>query len=355
MRRLALLVAASLVGLSGVGLPRGAAAQLPPQGPPGAAPPVPTWTKDELKGLFSRAEMAGNQETTEGKDAEMARTMGSAYRILPNAGETADAYARRVLKKIEPVHPEVKQGQWILALARRFYLDTGKRADTLARIEPIRTDRQLLEVRAQQGKATADAISGMLVTKLDTSGLMSPMPSAAGDVPNSFGCEAYVRGEKIEVNKLDRMVFANHQVPPEATRSGRGAIRELVATMKDYNMRAQTMGMIDPAMKQGNKKLRMFIPSNHPALYLNELAAAAEEGGMVLLFVMVVDPADGKMREIPLVFSASKAPRPKGKKAKPVAPVKIHCADDDTMQACATKLAAARAEGAVLVYEPPQH
>ncbi len=319
-----------------------------------AAPAVPAWSKDELKTLFSRVEMAGTLATTEEQDAEMARSMGSAYRVLPGAGETADGYARRVLKKIEPVHPEVKGGQWILALARRFYLDTGQRADTLARIEPLKTDRQFLEVRAQQAKAASDQIAGMLVTKLDTGGLMAPMATAPGDKPASFGCEAHVRGEKIEVNNLDRMVWTNHYPPPEAARTGRGALRELVQSMKDFNMRAATMGMIDPQMKQGNKKLRVFVPGQHPGRYLNALLDAAHEGGMLHVFVMVLDPTDGKMREIPLVFTAPKAAKPRGKgknRVEPVAPVTTRCDDDASMQVCATKLAEARAGGAVLVYE----
>lgn len=329
----------------------------PSGGPPGvpAAPPVPDWSKDELKTLYTRTDAAGRLETTEAQDAEMARTMGSAYRVLPNAGETADGYARRVLKKIEPIHPEVQAGQWTLALARRFYLDTGKRAETLSRLEPSRQDRQLLEVRAQQSKAAVDAIGGMLVTKLDTGGLLAPMPSAPGDKASSFGCEAHVRGEKLEVNQLDRMTFAGHTPPADATRTGKGAIRELVSVIKEYNVRAQTMGLIDPAMKAGHKKLRVFLPSAHPAVYLNELVRAAEEGGMTQVFVMVLDPTDGKMRELPLLTSAPKlkprAPKKKGAKPPP-APVTVRCEDRASMQACASKLATARAEGAALVYVP---
>jgi hypothetical protein len=329
--------------------PRGAPVGVP------APPTVPDWSKDELKTLYTRTEAAGRLETTEAQDAEMARTMGSAYRVLPSAGETADGYARRVLKKIEPVHPEVQAGQWTLALARRFYLDTGKRAETLSRLEPSRQDRQLLEVRSRQSKAAVEAIAALLVTKLDTGGLVAPMPSAPGDKASSFGCEAHVRGEKLEVNRLDRMTFAGHAPPVDVVRTGKGAIRELVSVMKEYNVRAQTMGIIDPAMKAGNKKLRVFLPGAHPARYLNELVRAAEEGGMTQVFVMVLDPTDGKMRELPLLTSEPKAPprRPKKKGAKaPAAPVTLRCDDDASMQACASKLATARAEGAPLVYVP---
>lgn len=350
-----------LLGLAALHAPTTAWAA-PPPSPPAASPlglpsppPVPDWSKDELKTLYTRTEAAGRLETTEAQDAEMARTMGSAYRVLPSAGETADGYARRVLKKIEPVHPEVQSGQWTLALARRFYLDTGKRAETLSRLEPSRQDRQLLEVRAKQSKAAVEAIAGLLVTKLDTGGLVAPMPSAPGDKASSFGCEAHVRGEKLEVNRLDRMTFAGHVPPADVVRTGKGAIRELVSVMKEYNVRAQTMGIIDPAMKAGNKKLRVFLPGAHPARYLNELVRAAEEGGMTQVFVMVLDPTDGKMRELPLLTTAPKAAprRPKKKGAKaPAAPVTLRCDDDASMQACASKLATARADGAPLVYVP---
>lgn len=355
------VVLVGLLGLSVLGPPAPVHAAPPSPAPsvaPGlpVAPPVPDWSKDELKTLYTRTEAAGRLETTEAQDAEMARTMGSAYRVLPSAGETTDGYARRVLKKIEPIHPDVQAGQWTLALARRFYLDTGKRAETLSRLEPNRQDRLLLEARARQSKAAVEAIAGMLVTKLDTGGLMAPLPSAPGDKASSFGCEAHVRGEKLEVNRLDRMTFVGHQPPADATRTGKGAIRELVSVMKEFNVRAQTMGLIDPAMKAGHKKLRVFLPGAHPATYLNELVRAAEEGGMAEVFVMVLDPTDGKMRELPLLTSEPKtkprAPKKRGAKPPP-APVTVGCEDAASMQACASKLATARAEGAPLVYAPP--
>jgi len=315
-----------------------------------AAPSVPEWGKDELKTLVARSQQAGGL-APDAQDAEMARLIGSAYRVLPQSSEAPELYARRTLKKFAPGHPEVKNGQWVLALTGRFYADSGKRADQLSRLEAVRADRQFLEGYAQQAKAASEQIKAAIQVKA-AKGEMSPVPTAPGDLPESFGCEVYVKGEKIEVNRLARIEFANGMPPAITPRTGKGALRELYASMKEYNVNAKMMGLIDPASKQGFEKVRFFLPAIHPARYLNELMRAAKEASMKVAFLMVMDPMTSKMREIPLLLAAP-TPKTKAKKgAKAPSPVKVKCADEMTLQGCATYLSEQRGpDSAPLIFE----
>ncbi|MCC7386117.1 MAG: hypothetical protein IT384_30010 [Deltaproteobacteria bacterium] len=315
----------------------------------GATPPTaaPSWTKDELKRILSRVEVAGRAPTPEGKDAELAQTIGGAYRLAATAGESVDSFSRRVLKSREPGHPAVLPDQWLLALARRFYDDVAGRADTLARFEVDRKDRLYLEQKGREARAASDQIAGLLKTKLEGGGFIAPLPTAPGEPPGKVGVQALVRDGRVTLKDLDRATFVGDRPPPDIERTPTGAIREFVAAQKQFNLEAQTLGMVNRDLKKGSGQLRAFIPGAAPAIYLNELVRAAKEASMHTLYLMVNDPQDGKQRELRFALAPAKNPRPRGKKAAPEA-VKVRCRDEEPMQACVDR-AREVAQGAPMI------
>lgn len=312
--------------------------------PQGAAP---DWSKDELKQLLARVEVA-TRSPPQQKDVELARTYGAAYRVAPGAADSLDDYSKKVLKKRDPGHPPVKNGQWLLALARRFYEDVAGRADQLSRFETDRRDRAYLEVKAREARAAAEQIAGMVQTRVEGGdGFIAPLPTAEGEEPSKVGVEIMVREGRISIDNLDRATFPGDAVPADIERTANGAVREIYAAQKNYNIRAETLGMVDKKLKAGRGLVRAFIPGKSPALYLNEIARGAKEAEMKTIFLMVHDPNDGKLRQIPLALS--KTPPPKKGKKKAPQPVQVRCHDADTMQLCVTR-AIEHAAGAPLYF-----
>ncbi|MFO0725748.1 MAG: hypothetical protein U1E65_18325 [Myxococcota bacterium] len=315
--------------------------------PPPAIGTAPQWEKNEVKSLFMQAEAAGSAPNEELKDAELARVIGGAYRLQAIPNETVDNYCKRIVKRRDPAHPDVKKGSWVMAAGRLFYADLSVRAATLSRVEIDRNDRLFLESKGGQAKAVADYVAGQLMTKVEgAEGFMSPMPVGAGEPTTKFGCDAIVRNDKIEVNQLERIKFIENNPKPDAPRTGTGALRELVASMKDWNIKAETIGKIDPVILKGDKILRIFAPAAYPSTYLNELMRAAKEASMKQILVMVTDKADGKLREIPLVTEAPASKPQKGKKAATFVDVK--CKDGESIQVCVDRMVEARKDGALV-------
>jgi hypothetical protein len=309
---------------------------------------APDWNKQELKLLLSRWEAASHLQTPEERDLEFARTVGAAYRVTPGPGESLDDYCRRVTKQRDPAHPAVKAGQWLLAASRKFYEDVARRAETLSRFETDRRDRAYLDQNAKLAKNAAEIITKDIQMKVDgAEGFIAPLPTAPGDPPTKVGVEAMVRQGKISLDNLDRATFPGDAPPEEIERTATGAVRELVAAQKNYNLRADTIGMVDKNLKKGKGQLRVFIPGGAPALYLNELARAAKEAAMHTVYVMVHDPKDGKLRQIPFALTEPKRAK-KPKKGQKEA-VGVRCHDADSMQTCVTKVLDA-AEGAPMLY-----
>lgn len=318
-------------------------------GPGADLPAAPAWNKNELKQLLVRVEAAGRAPSAEARDLELARTFGAAYRVTARAAESLDEYSRRTLKKREPAHPPVKNGQWLLAVARRFYADVADRAGTLSRFETDRRDQQYLDTKAQEARAAADQIGGMLQTRVEAAGgFVAPLPIAPGEPSTKVGVEALVNDGKISLDNLDRATFPGDRPPAEIPRTAGGAVRELVAAQKNYNLRSDTIGMVDKNLKAGKGQLRAYIPAQAPALYLNELVRAAKEASMHVVYVMVHDPKDGSLKQLPLALEAPKKPRKKKKKAK-AEPVRVRCNDADPMQTCVTRMVE-HAAGAPLLF-----
>ncbi len=311
-----------------------------------AAPPLgtaPTWEKNEVKSLFLRAEAAGNAPDM---NAELARVIGAAYRLQAIQNESTDAFARRLTKRREPGHPDVKQGSWVTAATRQFYRDLAARADTLARVEIDRNDRMFFEMKSSQAKAAVEELGKILLTKVEgAKGFMSPLPIGTGQDGNKFGCEAIVRNDKIEVNNLERVTFIDNAPKLDAARTGSGSLKELAASMKEWNLRADMMGQIDPLMKKGSHLLRIFAPAAAPAIYLNELLRAAKETSMKKVFVMVTDKADGKLKEIVLV---TEAPVVKVKLKKPEIFVDVRCKDGEPIQICVDRMVELNTQGSLV-------
>lgn len=309
---------------------------------PTAPGEAPAWSKDELRGLFTRSEAAGRLPTLEAQDAELATVVGAAYRLSRELGEDNESYARRVTKKREPTHPSVGPGQWLLAAAKLFYEDAARRSEALARFERDRRDRLYFEEKAQQSKAAAASLAPLIQTRMKgVEGFMAPLPAAKADKPGKFGCVAIVRDQTISVENLDRITFQNDRPAADAPRTKTGALRELMASQKQYNISAEMMGQVDAAYRKGKGILRVFIPGTAPATYLNELVHGALEAKMKTLYIMTYDPSSEELQELPVSLEK---PKPSKKKGAPE-PALFRCKDTVTMQACVNYALETRARG----------
>jgi hypothetical protein len=314
--------------------------------PGAAAGPVPEWTKPQVLNLLSQAAMAGQAPDAATQDAQLAGTAGMAYGLERRVGESNDGFARRILKRREPGHPTVKNGQWLLALARRLYADLGARADKLGRFERDRRDRLALTEGAKMALGAAEQIAGLLEIRIDSiDAYVAPLPVAAGEPPIDVGAVALAQGEKLAVEGLDRLTLVDDRPKPDAERTPGGALRELFASLKQFDIGAQMFGRIDKKKKAGVGQVRVFFPASKPALLLNELARAAKEAGSHTMYVMVFAPGTGKLGQIRLALDA-KARRGKPRKGKKATElVRARCRDDETMQPCVDRLVELAATG----------
>lgn len=309
---------------------------------PAAPGEAPSWSKEELRSLFARSEAAGRLPTLEAQDAELATVVGAAYRVTRENGEDNESYARRVAKRREPTHPLVGPGQWLLAAAKLFYEDAAKRSEAIARFERDRRDRLYFEERAQQAKAAAQMLAPMIQTRMKgVEGFMAPLPAAKADKAGKFGCVAIVRDQTIAVENLDRITFQNDRPAADAPRTKTGALRELMASQRQYNISAEMMGQVDAAYRKGKGILRVFIPATSPATFLNELVHGALEAKMKTLYIMTYDPASDELQELPVSLEAPKTKRKKGAPE----PVSFRCKDTVSMQACVNYALEGRARG----------
>src|SRR5687768_8119016 len=187
------------------------------------------WSKAELKTMLARVQVAARAPSIEAQDTELANVGGMAYSLARNQGETNEAYAKRVLRKRDPDHPNVKKGQWLSALMRMFYSDVSSRCALLARFELAREDRVYLEKMAQESKQAAAQIASKLeLTVEGLEGFVEPLPIVAqGLAPETRGASAMVHRQKITIENIDRVTFAGHQPPDDAARTGRGSLREV--------------------------------------------------------------------------------------------------------------------------------
>lgn len=318
---------------------------------------VPAWTPSELRTYFTRIPQSEGAKTVEEKDSFLADVAGAAYRVprLPN--EATELYAKRVVRKREPNHPNVKKGQWTLALMRLFYQDAGRRADSLSRFERDKNARLYFEAKAREAKQVADAIAGMIEIVVEgMEGFLAPLPIADGVTPEPYGCEASVKNGTVVVENLERAHFVNDAPPDNTIRTANGAIKELFAAQKQYNVSATMLGMYEEIWRKNQGNLRVVIPGAAPTTYLNELALAGVEADMHTVQVMCMTQK-GELRALRLYLTPAKAKAalkvkkpPKGKKAPPApkAPVEVSCASKLPMQKCVERLAEAAQQGPIL-------
>jgi hypothetical protein len=317
-------------------LPALALADAPrPGAPQGAQPAAPDWSKEELRGIFTRAQVAATAPSVDAQDDALADLAGFAYRVTPQPGEQREAFARRVLAKRRPEHPRVQKGQWLAAALGQLYEDVAERAKVLARFEIDRRERQYLEESARQAAAAASELRGALqivVEGLD--GAFEPLPVVDGDEPRPLGAMAMVKDQAIVIENLERLRFVDGRPPESAARTPTGALRELFAAMAQYNQHAQLLGTYDAVAKKGHGHLRAVLPAASSALLLNELVRAGLQAKMHTVHLMTMSPG-GILREV--TFSLVKA---SGKaKAGAAAEAVVSCDDGLTMQLCAERIA----------------
>lgn len=326
-----------------------AAAQVEADAKSKPAKSAPAWDANELRDLFLKIPAAEGAPTVEAKDSYLADLCGQAYRVPRQPKEATEVYAKRVLKKRDPDHPNVKKGQWLLALMRVFYDDASKRADTLGRFERDRQARGFFEAKAKEAKQVAEAIAGMIEIVVEgMEGFLAPLPIADGAEPEIYGAQAMVKDGGIVFENLERVRFENDAPSEKVARTAKGAIRELFSAAKQYNVSANMLGMYEAIWKKNKGNLRVVIPAASPAIYLNELVLGGVEGEMDTLRIMVMTQR-GELRELKLALTKPKVKaKGKAKNKKPERePTEVSCPNDVSMQKCVEYIALARKEGPV--------
>lgn len=306
---------------------------------------APDWKKDEVKTLLGRVQAAARLPSVERKDAELARIAGAAYRVPPERDESTGQYAKRVLRRRDPQHPNVKKGQWLTALMRRFYADVAERAGLLARFELDRSDRQFLERMAGEAKKIANQLAGSLEMVVD--GLeegTEPLPAVGGEPPTKRGVLARVHsGGVLTVQRLDRARFEGHRPPEDHPRTKHGALKEVYSAHKQYQTSAIMFGKYDEDWRKNRGHVRALVPAAYPAIYLNEIARAAKEAGMHTLHLLTMEKR-GDLRELPLALK-------KQRRKKKQKWFELSCPDRQPMGECAQRLKHGHLNGRVL-YDP---
>jgi hypothetical protein len=298
-----------------------------------------SWDKPTVRQLIARVQAAARAQTIEAKDTELANVGGMAYAVARSQGESNEAYAKRVLRKRNPDHPNVKKGQWLLALMRTFYQDVSDRCAVLARFETARDDRVFFEKMAEETKGVAAQIAGTLqLTVEGLEGFVEPLPIVGeGLAPEPRGAMAMVHQQKITIENIDRITFSGHQPPEEATRTGRGSLREVFSAQKQYNVSAQLLGQYERKWRKNRGHVRVVIPSSYPAIYLNEIVRGGLEAEMHTLHLMTMTKR-GELRELRLGMKWGLKPRKKKD-------LVVNCASDITMQQCVSRIVHAQSNG----------
>lgn len=205
-----------------------------------SSPEGPQWSKVEVRALIGRVQAASRAASVQAQDAELANVGGAAYGVDRKSSEANEPYAKRVLRTRDPEHPNVKEGQWLSALMRVFYIDVAARCGVLARFELDRGDRAFLERTGRDATAVAQQITGTLELVVEgLEGFSEPLPVADGDAPKKIGASASVRQQKITVENIDRITFVNHAAPEGASRTAGGSLREVYSAQKQFNVSAQ--------------------------------------------------------------------------------------------------------------------
>lgn len=308
-----------------------------------AAPATtPDWDAGEMRRLFARAEGASRTPSLAAQNQALLAMASAAYRASPlDLARDFDAAAQRVLRRRVPDHPNVKAGQWLTALIRQFYADAAQRCKVLGRFSTDRRDRAYFERMARQAQVAADTLARELRLEVEgLKGYASPLPVVDGDPPYKFVSQARVGPNgAINVDGMDRIKFVGHRPPPDAERTPEGALSKLQAAFVFFNRSATSLGKYDRQWAKKKGHVQAVVPARFPAVYLNEIARAAQAANMRRLHVMTMTKR-GSLRELAVDLRAVK--RRKKKRAKQV---EVTCADHISMAMCAQRIDYARQKG----------
>jgi len=305
-----------------------------------ASPTQPDWSAKELRTLLSQAQSAAHTPTLEAQNQVLLVMASSAYRVRSGVGGDIQSNAKTVLRRRVPEHPNVKKGQWLDALIRQFYDDVSKRSAILARFSRERSERVFFEQMAQQARAASDQLAQNLQLEVEgLEGFFAPLAIVDGVKPYPHAARATVGPDgSIDVEGMKRVQFVGHQPPPNADRTGKGALRRLFSAFQFFERSARSLGAFDDKWAKKRGHIRAIVPARFPAIYLNEIARAAREAKLCRLHVMVMTKR-GELRELRVDL---KKPKSKKRRAKSV---DVTCADAITMTRCAERIAYAQKKG----------
>lgn len=306
---------------------------------------APSWTLQELQGLYAEIGAAGRTPDVATQDAALAAVAGRVYGQSSVPGESIDRYARRILRARAPSHPKVAQGQGLIALMRQLYQDLADRATALARFSRDRRARAWLEGRAQEALAAAATLERELTIEVE--GFEGPTalpPRVGGDPPARRGALAEVLHGQIIVERLPRVRFEADRPPEDLPRTRSGALQEVYAAFKQHATTAGMLGQYDPKWRRHRGHVQALLPAAAPAIYLNEIARAARAAGAHTLHLLTLD-GRSELSEIPLAL----APAGLKKGRRKTSEVPVACPDLEAMHDCARRLVHARTRGVPLL------
>ncbi len=302
-----------------------------------------------MKRLLAQAQAAARSPSLFAQNQALFVMAVAAYRVRAegpvgpanaSSGDGLEARAKRVLRRIDPDHPNVKRGQWLDALLRRFYADAAARCRTLGRFSRNRRDRVFFDGMAQQAAIAAEQLARTLELQVEgLDGFSAPLPVVDGDEPYPHVCQAVVTADGgINIDAVQRVRFVDHRPPAAEERTGRGALRKLHSAFLFFERSASSLARYDRAWAKKRGHVRAVVPAQFPARYLNEIAKAAREAKIRRLHVMVMT-SRGELRELGVDLMKSKRKKQRRRSRD------VTCDDDVSMTRCAERIAYAGQRG----------
>lgn len=294
------------------------------------------WSVTDVQRIVGELAAAGQAASVEQRDTALAAVAARAYGQAAPPGSTPARFQLKVLRSQVPGHPDVKPGQELLALMRQLYADLAARSSQLARFESKRSARQRLEQHAREASAAAATLGRELQVELPgLKGYLSLPPKVKkGDDPRPFGARAEVSGGRLIVERLPRARFVGDRAAPDEPRTSQGALREVRASLKQFNTTASMLGQYDRGWRRRRGRVHFVAPAEAPAAYLREVVLAAREADFKTVNVVVLDAQD-EVRALPIRV------RSKGLKK----PVEVRCPAAEEMQQCAERIFRSRKRG----------
>jgi len=305
------------------------------------------WNTRKLRSYIENIELAARSTDAGARDAALLSVAGQAYKTTKKIDESAEDYARRTLKKLDPAHPRVKKDQWLLALVQRLYSDLSQRSKALARFERRKKDKVFFEEKSKQFASYAQTIAGLIRVKvkgLDAE--IEPLPVAKASNKKVSGVQVSVTGENISIEQFKRVSFKNHKAPEDGNRTARGSLMSLFNSFRQKQVYAKLMARSKGRRDKSLGKTRLYLPASKPAIYYNEILRAAKEAKLHSAFLMVFMPKSGKVGHITIKLN-----KPSSKQGKKRKYESARCPDGELMQACVDRLSEMKTKGAYLIYK----